>query len=710
MNKINHVKKKLLIVGVLIFGLFTVLGLGAQEASLIQKHSITIQLFPESHSFKAEDHLSILSEGETIKLSLNRAFEILSVKVGGKPVEFQFTAIPSPSGHIKPDADRESTDKPKANSLVFSVQKPGKQDVVITYKGVLYDKPSTSQFSREYVANQSTGVISEEGTFLSPDGLWYVGGDEKMTRFSVYTITPIGYESVTQGERISHEIKQDDLHVQWRNVHPADSLILQAGPYTIGEDEVDGVKIFTYFFKGGESLSNLYLRKSKQYIGMYNKLLGPYPYKKFAVVENFFETGYGMPSWTLLGKTVVRLPFIPDTSLPHEICHNWWGNGVFIDYSFGNWCEGLTVYCADYLLKKKQPGGDADYRRQTNRDYSSYVKDKNDFPLTEFRSRHNPATRAVGYGKAMMVFHDLQRKVGEEPFFRSLRRFMSDFRFQSAHWKDLLGVFESDHGLDLSGFFPQWIERSGAPELRLVDARSRAEDSGYGVSFRIKQESEPYVMNIPVLITTESGSVTENISLKDAVGSYEFQVDSKPVRVEIDPGHHLFRRLFPEEIPPSIAKVFGAEKQIILLGDEENAEKLELYKEAAQMINRTKTAVIKLSKEVTAHDLTNVSVIILGELREKSKAAEWLRPLEKPMPWEKALGEEKTAGSVLVYNHPGSRELAVMVIQGKGQSDILSIARKLPHYGKYSYLLFHGGKNVAKGIWEIESSPLIHVF
>ena len=39
---------------------------------------------------------------------------------------------------------------------------------------------------------------------------------------------------------------------------------------------------------------------------MYNKLLGPYPYTKFALVENFWETGYGMPSFTPVSYTHLR--------------------------------------------------------------------------------------------------------------------------------------------------------------------------------------------------------------------------------------------------------------------------------------------------------------------------------------------------------------------------------------------------------------------
>jgi hypothetical protein len=37
-------------------------------------------------------------------------------------------------------------------------------------------------------------------------------------------------------------------------------------------------------------------------------------------------------------------------------------------------------------------------------------------------------------------------------------------------------------------------------------------------------------------------------------------------------------------------------------------------------------------------------------------------------------------------------------------------ARKISHYGKYSYLVFRKGINEAKGIWPAATSPLIHRF
>lgn len=697
--------------------LFLVAAFGYLEAdttgiTTVKNHKISIELFPKKNGFSAQDEMILEHDNEIISFHLNNNFKINWVKVDGKKTRFRFDKSPDNDKQKELTDDNVASNSSLAGVLTIDWKSAGEHKVIVDYKGTIFNLPTTSEFSREYIANQTSGIISEEGTFLSPEAFWYPKGGEQMSLFEVHTKSPAGYETITQGTRLKHEKKGSKLIIVWQNVQPSDVLFLQGGPYEIQEDMIREVKVYTCFFEGDPELASLYLEKSKEYIAMYCDLLGPYPYDKFAVVENFFETGYGMPSWTLLGRTVVRLPFIPDTSLPHEICHNWWGNGVFVDYAYGNWCEGLTVYCADYLLKKKTvPGGDVDYRRQINRDYSSYIKGKNDFPLTEFRTRHNPATRAVGYGKTMMVFHNLERLIGEERFFHCLRQLMTEFKFKRAGWADVLGIFEKDCGILLENFYKIWVERTGAPKLRLQSVWAGKQGDSYSVSFDLIQEGERYDLDVPVLVTCAGGDVRESFKVGNSLESLKIiNLESKPLRLEVDPDHHLFRRLYPEEVPPSIAKVFGSEKQLIVLGTQESDEKREEFRVAAEMINKTQTADIKNDTDVTEEGFDGRSIILLGSYSEEAAVARLLGRVKRNVPWQRELAEKDGFGSVVVYDHPGDTELGVMVIKGNRRSDIESIVRKLPHYGKYSYLLFNGDQNVERGIWKVESSPLMFAF
>ena len=133
-----------------------------------------------------------------------------------------------------------------------------------------------------------------------------------------------------------------------------------------------------------------------------------------------------MPSFTLLGEQIIRFPFIIDSSYPHEILHNWWGNGVYPDYESGNWSEGLTAYLADHLFQEVEGRG-PEYRKEMLARYKNYVSDAADFPLAEFTSRNSAASQAVGYGKTLMLWHMLRVELGDELFLGGLKQFYRDF-------------------------------------------------------------------------------------------------------------------------------------------------------------------------------------------------------------------------------------------------------------------------------------------
>ena len=197
--------------------------------------------------------------------------------------------------------------------------------------------------------------------------------------------------------------------------------------YRVVRDRFAGVDILAYFFPADAELAPTYIEWTKRYLKLYGEMLGPYPYKRFSIVENILPTGYSMPTFTLLGQDVVRLPFIPETSLGHEVLHQWFGNLVYIDYAKGNWAEGLTTYLADHLFEEQKNAGTA-YRKALLIDYQSYVHEGNEFPLTDFRVRTDNASKAIGYGKAAMVFHMLKKGLGSDVFLRSLRYFISVHR------------------------------------------------------------------------------------------------------------------------------------------------------------------------------------------------------------------------------------------------------------------------------------------
>ncbi len=59
-----------------------------------------------------------------------------------------------------------------------------------------------------------------------------------------------------------------------------------------------------------------------------------------------------------------------------------------------------------------------------------------------------------------------------------------------------------------------------------------------------------------------------------------------------------------------------------------------------------------------------------------------------------------------VFAHPFSENRIAALFFPLSSHQAESVARKITHYGKYSYLAFENGQNRAKGFWPIEQSPL----
>ncbi len=309
-----------------------------------------------------------------------------------------------------------------------------------------------------------------------------------------------------------------------------------------------------------------YLESCREYLQLYEKLFGPYPYAKFAVVENFYPTGYGLPGWTLLGSSVIRLPFIRTTSLPHEIVHAWWGNAVGIDYHSGNWAEGLTTYVADYYLKELNASAEAlEYRRKILRDYATLVDADDDLPLTAFQSRTTKRDQAVGYGKAAMVFHMLRTMIGDEAFWQGLKDAARHGLGKRYAWSNLQQHFETASGMNLSAFFRQWIRRAGAPQLQLTDVSVMPVAAGWQVSGRLLQQEPPYTLAVPLRLESATQKYEQTLSLSGSQKRFVFTVSDRPLNLTVDPESNVFRRLSPDELPATVNSLRASRVPLVVV-------------------------------------------------------------------------------------------------------------------------------------------------
>lgn len=664
------------------------LALPAAAAPRIYHHDINVKIMPEKHFFKVLDEITFpeASENFVFYLHKNLSPEIFGAKA------------------------RLISEKESGILIKRAAEFPEKtKKIKISYSGEINQefRESAENYARSF--SETRGVIGEKGVYLSAESGWYPESDDALHTFNIEYSIPKGYSCVSSGRKDKNK---------WLSDKPLDSITISCAKFTEYSRKDAGRTYYAFLINRNGALAAKYLSATKKWIRTYSELIGNYPYSKFALVENFWETGYGLPSFTLLGPTVIKLPFIINSSYPHEILHNWWGNGVFVDYEKGNWCEGLTVYLADYLIKE-QEGKSGEYRMTALKKYADYVLQGKDFPLAQFKSRHSSASEAVGYGKSMMFFHMLRLKLGDGVFKNALKKFYSDYKFKFASFNDIKNVFEKVSGLDLGAFFRQWIERAGAPEISLESAEVKKIGGKYVLDFSLAQKGDDlYDLDIPVSVLFDSHVLQKNVKLGSREKKYSLEFENKPSELLIDPEFDVFRKIKPTETAPTLSKSLGAQKPLMILpfsGSEETAKK---YKRFIAPWKKDPQNMPEIKMDAAVMGLPeNRDVWILGKSNKFfNMAADGARNYDCVLNKEifscgKAETPVKENSVVVSLFNPGNKSYSMTFVNLAESANENTLSRKLPHYGKYSYLAFDPAGNLnLKGVFETDSSPMRRVF
>lgn len=676
------------IILLIILALTTPVAQGSQNTA---RHHLQVELFPGQQRLQVLDQITFensLNGTATFKLS-PRA-KRLEVSQNGSSLEFDFEGglllVRLPQDHSS-----------------------SKSQITIGYTAVFDDPAPIRPANADNPGYGVSATISERGSFLLAGSGWYPQWVEGHSAYTLRVIAPKGMLAVTAGQSKGHRTQDGKSVSTWLIKDPIRGLSLSVGPYVVRQKKAGQITAATYFFPETDHLSDAYLDATVRYLTLYQDLFGPYPFDKFAVVENFFPTGYGFPSYTLIGGRVLRLPFIIHTSLGHEIAHCWWGNGVLVDYEAGNWSEALTTYVADYLYKEMKSKDDGRaYRQQILRNYATLVKPGQDFALHRFQSRYNPITKTIGYDKGAMVFHMLRQQLGDDAFWGALKDIYRERLFKETSWHDMQKVFESRADRSLEGFFKQWVFRKGAPQIYLDDVQARQTGKTWTIEGRVVQKNPTFSFEMNLVLQNRGKTISQTIQVAHKETRFKMVSDSMPLKLSADPDVDLFRLLFADEIPPAINSLKSTEALLVLLADNLEPD----IKSATQMLLRSlgvKNYTFAQESAFDQQEFSENDILMVGYPKQKellSKMPQQVVINPKSFILNKKSYDHATDIFFGVFVHPQRKDRVTALFLPLSSAHAEEVARKVTHYGKYSYLAFQKGSNRDKGFWLTEQSPL----
>ena len=359
-----------------------------------------------------------------------------------------------------------------------------------------------------------------------------------------------------------------------------------AGVFQDFKSDEAGLDLHVYFKPTHQSIAAAYTTTAVQEFTYFTTLYGPLPSTKLSIVELPGDTlpyawapgivGLAGPSIT--EKTNYRL-------LADGVAHQWWGVSVspatkddwWIADGFSRYSEAMYVENAAGAAGLEEAVKDMSVGALAYDTVPLSSSNKLDTFSTEFQS--------LTTDKGAMILHMLRWVLGEDKYNKTMREFASEFAGKPATTDDFRSIAEKYYGDQLTWFFSQWLDSTGAPEFKVKyttyrlggipaaskdlkgDDKGKEEKTpGFRVTGEISQDLDLFRMPVDLRIDTDGRTENKRIEVVGTNSPFTIETFGRPRRISVDPDHHVLTNSSDVKLRSSILRGQAMQQQGDLSG------------------------------------------------------------------------------------------------------------------------------------------------
>jgi len=257
------------------------------------------------------------------------------------------------------------------------------------------------------------------------------------------------------------------------------------------------------------------------------------------------------------GKTAFRL-------LSNTIAHQWWGSEISPATQNDAWItNGMSRY-AELMYLQSTAGEGA--MENALLDVSAGALAYDTIPLTSAGQLNvfTPEFQSMTLEKGAMVFNMLVWEVGRGTFINILRAALSQYTDKPITTADFEKIAEAQSQQELTPFFSQWLNGTGAPDFRNKWAVYRlGNNKGFRTIGEIQQDLDLFNMPIELQIQTDGKTENRIISVVGTDSQYVVDTFGRPRRIIIDPNGWILKNSPGMQVRVDILKG----QQLVAQGD-----------------------------------------------------------------------------------------------------------------------------------------------
>jgi aminopeptidase N len=226
--------------------------------------------------------------------------------------------------------------------------------------------------------------------------------------------------------------------------------------------------------------------------------------------------------------------------LANQFSRQWFGNMISPVNRNHIWIANGTARYAEYLYLEQEKG-----EKAMDLDYKDLYVDAltvTDAPVRQAArfEDYSPEFFAVTGSKGAATLHMLRWVVGNAAFQKMFKLMTDQFANKQMSTDDFRKAAETASGMNLQGFFIQWLESTGAPEFKMDYTVFRTQ-KGFRIIGKVAQDLDTFRMPVELKIETEGNPEDKRIDVSGPSTEFVAETFGKPRKVVIDPNQRLLR-------------------------------------------------------------------------------------------------------------------------------------------------------------------------
>jgi len=422
----------------------------------------------------------------------------------------------------------------------------------------------------DYKAKGSAAITDAKGLyFINPLGteknkptqIWTQGETEgtsvwipiidktnQKTTQEFHLTVPSKYVSLSNGLLVKQVDNKNGTRLDvWKmdQPHAPYLFFIGIGDYAIVKDSYKGKELSYYIEKEYEKVARKIYGNTPAMMAFYEKILGVnFPWVKYAQISGRDYVSGAMENTTAtIHSDAVQQDArelvdenIWEGTIAHELFHQWFGDLVTAE-SWSNLTvnESFADYSQTIWLENSMGKDAGDY--ENYKGLSGYLSSPIDAEKNLVRFYYNEREDMfdlVSYQKGGRILHMLRHFVGDEAFYKSLNKYLTDNKFSNGSAIKLKLAFESVTGKDLNWFFNQWYFGNGHPYVSITQQYDANKKQVLVKLAQTQVQDKLFTLPIGIDIYVNGQRNHYEVWAKNKVDSFYFPAASEPDNVNVD--------------------------------------------------------------------------------------------------------------------------------------------------------------------------------